>query len=109
MYLAKITDLSLSSLFLQQYKKLSTNNKNDFARRLTSWKQSYFLQSTTNSAATFPPVVSDGEITISLLLFTMFAQDAENPSNGSVAEKANGYDIGVLATSTLMGEADMQA
>uniref|UniRef100_H3CZZ9 Family with sequence similarity 131 member C n=1 Tax=Tetraodon nigroviridis TaxID=99883 RepID=H3CZZ9_TETNG len=31
------------------------------------------------------------------------AQDAENPSNGSVADKADGYDIGVLATSTLMG------
>lgn len=33
-------------------------------------------------------------------------QDAQNPSNGSVADKAGGYDIGALATSSLMGETD---
>ncbi|XP_042348537.1 protein FAM131C [Plectropomus leopardus] len=31
------------------------------------------------------------------------AKDGHNPSNGSVADKTNGYDIGELATSSLMG------
>ncbi|XP_030277700.1 protein FAM131C isoform X2 [Sparus aurata] len=31
------------------------------------------------------------------------AKDGQNPSNGSVAEKNNDYDIGELATSSLMG------
>ncbi|XP_070825204.1 protein FAM131C [Chaetodon trifascialis] len=30
-------------------------------------------------------------------------QDGQNPSNGCVADKTNGYDIGELATSSLMG------
>ncbi|XP_074498853.1 protein FAM131C [Sebastes fasciatus] len=30
-------------------------------------------------------------------------KDGQNPSNGSVADKTNGYDIGELATSSLMG------
>ncbi|XP_073327251.1 protein FAM131C [Pagrus major] len=31
------------------------------------------------------------------------AEDGQNPSNGSVADKTNDYDIGELATSSLMG------
>ncbi|XP_034393699.1 protein FAM131C [Cyclopterus lumpus] len=30
-------------------------------------------------------------------------KDGQNPSNGSVSDKSNGYDIGELATSSLMG------
>ncbi|XP_029292045.1 protein FAM131C isoform X2 [Cottoperca gobio] len=30
-------------------------------------------------------------------------EDGQNPSNGSMADKASGYDIGQLATSSLMG------
>ncbi|XP_033484413.2 protein FAM131C [Epinephelus lanceolatus] len=34
---------------------------------------------------------------------TSSAKDDQNPSNGSVADKSSGYDIGELATSSLMG------
>lgn len=36
-------------------------------------------------------------------------QDGQNPSNGSVADKTNDYDIGELATSSLMGESGTQS
>ncbi|XP_035513421.1 protein FAM131C [Morone saxatilis] len=37
------------------------------------------------------------------LLVHHILQDGQNPSNGSVADKTSGYDIGELATSSLMG------
>lgn len=77
---------------------LSENNKNQppplsgHGKDADKREQSYFLQRDHN----LPSFVHH------------VAQDAENPSNGSVADKADGYDIGVLATSTLMGETGTQ-
>lgn len=57
----------------------------------------------------FSPHISDEDVIFSPLLVHRIVQDGQNPSNGSVADKTNDYDIGELATSSLMGESGTQS
>lgn len=41
-------------------------------------------------------------------ILPLIVQDGQNPSYGGVADKTGGYDIGELATSSLMGELNTQ-
>ncbi len=56
----------------------------------------------------FSPCINDKHVIFFPLLVHHIVQDGQNPSNGSVADKTSRYDIGELATSSLIGETDTQ-